>query len=116
MKDKQDVKNFNFIGTNTHLHGDLTFYGSTYFHGKLEGNIYQEDQETLVCEVTSHIRGDIIGNNVEIYGEIEGTIHAQESLTIYPTAKVTGNIKAKNFKIYAGANFNGEMNTTRPEL
>ena len=116
MKDKKDVKNFNFIGTNTLLNGNLAFQGNTYFHGALEGNIHQEDQETLVCEVTSHIKGDIIGTNVEIYGEIEGTIHAQESLIIYPTAKVTGNIKAKNFKIYAGANFNGEMNTTRPEL
>jgi len=116
MKDKTDVKNFNFIGVDSSLKGELNFKGPTYFYGNLEGSIYQEDFATLNCEMSSFIHGNIYGANIEIYGEVIGNIHATNHLTIYPTAKISGNIKSKNFKIYAGANFNGEMNSTQSNL
>ena len=116
MINNKDVKNFNFVGIDTSLNGDLKFTGPTYFHGNLNGNIYQEDDKGLVCEISSNIDGDIFGTNIEVYGVVTGQINATNSLIIYPTAKVTGQIKAKNFKIYAGAQFNGEMNSTQPVL
>ena len=116
MTNNSDIKNLNFIGIETSLHGDLRFTGPTYFHGNLSGNIYQEDEEILVCEISSNIDGDIFGTNIEIYGVVTGQIHASNSLIVYPTATVNGQLKAKSFRVYAGAQFNGEMNSTQPVL
>ena len=116
MINNNDVKNFNFIGIDTSLNGELRFSGPTYFHGNLNGNIYQEDEAPLVCEISSNIEGDIFGINVEIYGVVTGQVHASNSLTIYPTANIKGKIKAKNFKVYAGAQFNGDMSSTQAML
>lgn len=115
MMNDQDFKNYNYniLGANSKIVGDLTLSGDTILNSQLEGNIFVKNSGKLVLERGSSIKGKIEAIDLEIFGTVEGEINCSGLVSIRSSAKVQGQIKAGRLVIYPGADV--EMNASTEE-
>lgn len=98
--------NFTHIGKEADLKGELIFKNATRIAGNITGNIIMENNSKLTLEIGSRTVGNINGQDIEIYGTLEGEIIATGNVVIFPTGVVEGKIIAKGLEVYPGANLN----------
>ena len=104
---KEEVSNSsNIIGQGTSLEGSLDTTGNLRIEGKVIGKIATKAK--LVLGNTAWIKGNIIAQNAEVGGEVQGTIEVTELLTLKPTAVVHGDIITSKLVFEEGAKFNGK--------
>ena len=116
MKESNFKKqNYNFVGLHTNLEGELKFSGDTIIHGKVKGTIIMQDKGNLILERTAQFEGTIFCQNIEVFGEIKGTVKASGTLSIRSSASVSGNIQAGKLVVYPGAVLNVESHTQDQE-
>ena len=96
-------KDFTFIGTRTLIEGILKLSGKTHINGHISGELHIEDKSLLTFETYSSFKGDVFCHDLEVYGNLDGSIQATGKVIIYPPAKVSGKIKSENLVIYPGA-------------
>lgn len=112
MKESNFKKqNYNFIGLNTKLDGEHKFTGDTVIHGEVKGTIIIQDEGNLIFERTAHFEGTIYCKNLEVFGELKGTVKASGTLSVRSSAYVSGNIQANKLVVYPGAVLNVESHT-----
>lgn len=104
-------QSFTFIGSGSNLSGNFAFRGNTNIAGNLDGEIEMIDNAKLIINFLGTMRGKIKGHHIEIHGNFEGNIEATGHVKALPTAKIDGNIKAKDLIIYPGAKINIEGST-----
>ena len=104
-----EEQNFTIIGKNCNLNGTFKFNGATHLAGKIDGEIHMADNSQLTFESTSKITGNIYCENLKIYGQVDGEVHAKGLVEVFPSGTLTGLIKAKNLIVHPGAvlNFDG---------
>lgn len=73
--------------------------------GNVEGDI--EVKGTVIIGRHGNIKGNIISDNVELHGRIEGNITARNNLMLFSTAQLYGDASMKNFNSATGAVFVG---------
>ena len=95
----------NTISTGTLIKGDITAQGDFRLDGRLEGNIQLNGK--LVVGETGHIRGNIVCQNANIIGQVDGNISVKEVLTLHASAVVKGDILINKLAIEPGAAFSG---------
>ena len=95
-------QDFSFLGRGK-AKGDFVFAGITHLAGEVEGKITMDGEADLFLERTALIRGEIHAKDINIYGEFKGTIFSQGRIVVYPPAKISGKIHAKNLIVYPGA-------------
>lgn len=96
-------QDFSFLGKNSSFSGVFNLNGPTHLASQIEGEIYVKNNFELCIEQDGHIQGTIQCHDIDVYGSIEGTLESTGKVTIYPSAKVQGKIKAKDLIIYPGA-------------
>ena len=62
--------------------------------------------------------GNVVAQNAEIAGEVNGTIKISDVLILQPTAVIKGDIVANKLIVESGASFNGgcKMGVTMKEI
>lgn len=95
------------------LKGDVISKNDIRADGNLQGNI-RTDKKVVVGEKASII-GDIMADEISISGEVVGDLYINGETTIYPTAKVSGNILTNHIFIHKGAKLNTSIKTDSPE-
>ena len=95
----------NTISTGTLIKGDVTAQGDFRLDGRLEGNIQLNGK--LVVGETGQIRGNIVCQNANIIGHVDGNISVKEVLTLHSSAVVKGDILINKLAIEPGAAFSG---------
>ena len=116
MKESNFKKqNYNFVGNHTFLEGELKFTGDTIIHGRVKGTIIMQDEGNLILERTAKFEGTIFCQNLEVFGEVKGTVKASGTLSIRSSASVSGNIQAGKLVVYPGAVLNVESHTQENE-
>ena len=105
MMTDQDFRQFNYnvLGTNSRVKGDLTLSGDAIITSTIEGSIEVLDQGKLVLERGSFVKGKIKAIDLEIFGKVEGDIECSGLVSIRSSAEVTGSIKSSRLVIYPGA-------------
>lgn len=105
MISSNDFKAFqyNILGSQTLITGDINFSGDAIITATVEGNIKMLHSSKLVLERGSKVKGAISAFDLEIFGEVEGDITSEGSVSIRSSAQVSGSIKAKKLIIYPGA-------------
>jgi cytoskeletal protein CcmA (bactofilin family) len=100
-----DFKDFNYnvLGANSRVTGDLILNGDTIITSHVEGSIEVLNQGKLVLERGSFIKGRIKAIDLEIFGTVEGSIHCTGAVSIRSSAQVTGEIISGRLIIYPGA-------------
>ena len=105
------AQNYNFLGKNTCLEGDLKFFGDTILHGSIKGTITMANDAKLTLERASNFEGTIFCHNLDVFGDLKGTVKSSAHLSVRSSAVVSGSIQAKKMTIYPGAILNIEGHT-----
>lgn len=104
-------QNYTLIGINNSIEGDLKLTGDAIIHSSVKGTITMFGEGTLILERHSSFEGTIYCNDIEVFGEIKGTVKAGGKLTVRSSASLSGNIQAKSLTVYPGAILNIEGHT-----
>lgn len=97
------------ISADMHLIGNvISPEGALDIDGQINGNIRCH---TVSLRENGKVVGDIIAEQIYIYGTVEGLVKAR-SVTLYSTARVTGSIMHENLSIEDGANVDGKFKRT----
>lgn len=113
MEGVVDLKSFHysFLGKDSKFKGEFELTGLTKLASMVEGKIKMDPSSPLVLESSCHFTGEIVCHNLEIFGKVNGKIHATGKVIIRPTAVVNGEIKASNIVVYPGAVLNIDGHT-----
>lgn len=102
-----DVNGVNRIANSTFIKGDISSKSDIRVDGTVEGTVYS-DVKVVVGE-KAVIRGNIVCNNIDLWGRMEGNIYVKDLLTIKSTASVEGNVNVRRFQVEVGASVNGSF-------
>ena len=99
------------IAKGTSLSGDLLFGKELVIAGSLNGTVNCNGDDDSVVKILEggQLIGEINAPIVEIFGHVEATIIGTVSVSIGPTATVTGVMRFKNLQVSPGALITGEL-------
>ena len=106
---------FSFLDKGSNLTGELEFAGTLRIDGNFHGSISTGD--ILIIGEHAHVHADIKAAEVEIYGQINGSIEATRRIQIFPNGRVRGDIQTPVLIMSAGALLDGRIRMAgdRPE-
>ena len=107
---------FTFFGKGSILEGDFKLTGPTRVASHIKGevivnNIEDDKSNLLSIEPEGRFDGKVTCDDLELYGQFRGEIHSSGVVTIFPNAKFEGLIKAKNLIIHPGSFVDMEAHT-----
>lgn len=100
-----ETPNINIIGIGTIIEGDITSNGDLRFDGQLKGSLKSKGK--IVIGNSGVIEGEIIANNAEISGIVNGLVKVENTLIMKASAQINGDIRLSKLQIEPGASFNG---------
>ena len=93
--------------------GTLSFSDPLMIKGKFSGDI--KATGVLYIESDAFVEANINASRVHIRGEVIGNIEALETVQLFSTARVTGDITAPKVKMENGCYFTGKCHMTGKE-
>ena len=93
------------IGKNTSIKGVLTSMLALRIDGAFEGEVTTSTD--LVIGDSASVKAVIFARNAAVEGIMSGNMTVRDNLSLSPTAKMIGDIKATSLVIDEGALFNG---------
>ena len=93
------------IGTDVVVSGDVATADELRIDGRIEGNVrcgrLDQGEDGVIC-------GDVVAEEARIAGIVEGRIDVR-TLTLEPSARVTGDVSYECLAIAAGARIEGRL-------
>ena len=105
MSEEELSNSSNIIGKGTTVEGNLESFGNIRVEGRIVGSIKSKSKVAL--GQSSFVEGDILAQNAEISGEVDGRLEISELLILKATAVISGDIITNKFIVESGATFNG---------
>ncbi len=102
----QEHTSTTLIGLGTSLSGNLEAAGDIRIDGVLKGNLIAKAKIFIGPEGV--IEGDIIGQQADILGKVEGTVQVHDLLYLRGNAIIFGDIHAAKLLIEPTVSFNGQ--------
>ena len=96
----------NIITDGTLVKGDITAIGDFRLDGTLEGNIQLNGK--LVVGDSGVVNGNVLCQNANIIGTVNGNLSVKELLSLHASARVRGDILINKLSIEPGAVFSGK--------
>ena len=96
----------NIITDGTLVKGDITATGDFRLDGTLEGNIQLNGK--LVVGDSGVVNGNVLCQNANIIGTVNGNLSVKELLSLHASARVRGDILINKLSIEPGAVFTGK--------
>src|SRR5436309_14287064 len=90
-----------FLDKEASLTGELEFVGTLRIDGTFHGSISTDD--ILVVGDHAMVHADIKVGEIEIHGQVFGSIEAQRRVKIYETARVRGDLHTPVLALSTGA-------------
>ncbi len=99
------------IGQQTRFEGNITFSAGLHIDGTVRGNVYAEDVDNAVLNVSERgtIEGEVRVPHIHLYGIVNGDVHAYQHIELGPTARVEGNVYYSLIEMAMGAEVNGKL-------
>ncbi len=99
-----------FIGSDTHISGDMQFVGNALIEGYLEGNIKAEGNDSkLTISEDGHVKGSVVVPHLLVNGTIEGEVCVANRLECGLTARIIGDVQYNQMEIAVGAQVDGKL-------
>ncbi len=95
------------IGKGATLTGDIETHGNIRLDGRVNGNI--RCKARVVFGEGAKLKGNLMAQNAEVFGEVEGKVEVTDILTLKQTAVIKGDIVCNKFVVETGATFNGKI-------
>lgn len=96
------------ISADMNVLGNIISEGFLDINGHIEGNVKCEQ---AVIRENGKVKGDVIADNVQIYGDVEGLVKAKH-VSLYASAHVSGVIMHESLSIEDGAFVDGKFKRT----
>ena len=99
------------VAQGTSLSGDLVFNKELVIAGSVNGSINCNGDDNSVVKILEggQLIGEINAPVVEIFGHVEATVIGTVSVSIGPTATVSGVLRFKQLQVSPGALITGEL-------
>jgi cytoskeletal protein CcmA (bactofilin family) len=94
------------IGAGAVINGNIESTGDIRIDGILKGNLTCRSKILLGPDAV--VEGDIIANQADILGRVQGKVKVNDILYLHGKAVVEGNIHTAKLQIESTASFNGE--------
>ena len=73
--------------------------------GTFEGKIQSKGR--VVVGESAHIKGDIVCDNIDLWGKVEGNVFVKDTLNLKDGCVVNGNLNIRKLSVELGSTFNG---------
>jgi cytoskeletal protein CcmA (bactofilin family) len=94
-----------FLDQGTSLTGELEFTGTLRIDGNFHGSISTND--CLIVGEHATVHADIKAGEVEVHGQVSGSVVCTRRLEISPTGRVRGDVETPVLVIDPGATIDG---------
>ena len=95
----------NVIGRSAFIRGELSAEGAFRIDGTIEGTVASRSE--VVVGETGVVKGDLVGSDIVVAGQIIGNVRCSGHLEILAKGKVEGDITAQSVRIETGGVFRG---------
>ena len=93
------------ISTGTIIKGEIVSPYDIRIDGTFEGKVQSKGR--VVIGETAVIKGDILCENIDLWGKVEGNVFVKDTLARTEGCKVDGNLHIRRLSVELGATFNG---------
>ena len=93
------------ISAGTLIKGEILSPCDIRVDGTFEGKIHSKGR--VVVGETAHIKGDIICENIDLWGKVDGNVFVKDTLNLKEGCVVNGNLNIRKLSVELGATFNG---------
>jgi cytoskeletal protein CcmA (bactofilin family) len=104
---KRDGQRKFTMGPNDSLEGKLVYDGSVHVDGRAEGEFKITGNLDVAQGATARI--SIEAANVNVKGQVEGSVNVKDKLTLGKNARLSGDIVVRRLQIEDGASLNGHV-------
>ena len=104
-----NVNSVSRISAGTVIKGEIQSPYDLRIDGTFEGKIQTKGR--VVVGESAIIKGDIICENVDLWGIVEGDLFVKDTLALKEGCKMNGNINISRLAVELGATFNGTCRT-----
>ena len=101
--DREPIENV--LGRSAFIRGEISAEGAFRLDGTIEGTVASRAE--IVIGESGVVRGDVVGSDVVVAGQIIGNVRCSGHLEILAKGKVEGDIVAQSVRIETGGVFRG---------
>ena len=104
-----NVNSVSRISAGTFIKGEIDSPYDIRLDGTFEGRIRSKGR--VVIGESAIIKGDVICENVDLWGNLDGNIFVKDTLALKEGCVVNGNLNIKRLSVELGSTFNGNCRT-----
>ena len=104
-----NVNSVSRISAGTVIKGEIQSPYDLRIDGTFEGKIQSKGR--VVIGESAVIKGDIICENIDLWGKVEGNLFVKNTLALKDGCKMDGNLNISKLSVELGATFNGSCRT-----
>ncbi len=104
-----NVNSISRISAGTVIKGEILSPTDIRIDGTFEGKVHSKGR--VVLGETASVKGDIICNNIDLWGKVEGNVYVKDTLSLKAGCTMNGNLHARRLAVELGATFNGSCKT-----
>ena len=104
-----NVNSISRISAGTVIKGEILSPNDIRIDGTFEGRIQSKGR--VVVGESATIKGDIVCENVDLWGKVEGNLFVKDTLSLKEGCIVDGNLHIRRLAVELGATFNGNCKT-----
>jgi len=102
------TKTGGMIGPSITIHGDVTGEEDLTVDGVIEGTVNLKENN-LVVSVNGKVTANVNARIIRVDGEVKGELRGSEQVSISPSGKVSGDIRAPRVVLEDGCQFKGSV-------
>ena len=100
-----NVNSISRISAGTIIKGEIVSPSDIRIDGTFEGKVQTKGR--VVVGETALVKGDIICENIDLWGKVNGNVFVKDTLALMEGCHVDGNLNIKRLSVELGATFNG---------
>ncbi len=100
-----NVNNISRISVGTDCKGTIHSKYDLRIDGTFEGELYSKGR--IVVGESAVIKGDVICDNMDIWGKFEGRVYVKDTLGMKSGCVLTGSVFTRRIMVELGSEFNG---------
>ncbi len=104
-----NVNSISRISAGTVIKGQIMSPSDIRIDGTFEGKVQSKGR--VVIGESAVIKGDIMCNDVDLWGKVEGNVYVKDTLALKDGCVVNGNLHIRRLSVELGATFNGNCKT-----
>jgi cytoskeletal protein CcmA (bactofilin family) len=100
-----NVNSISRISAGTVIKGEIMSPYDIRIDGTFDGKVQSKGR--VVIGETASVKGDIICENIDLWGKVEGNIYVKDTLSLMEGCSVNGNLNIRRLAVELGSTFNG---------